>query len=150
LDQVLKISGVFIGPGPVAVVKSRRKDEVLTSRHNPEGTTYDAFHMVVLCDSETASGAEAVVAALKEHGRATVVGVPTSGKAFIQSIYSLSDGSAVKIGTGMLSTTKGNTLEGEGVQPDIVVRGGTRDTLVECGIQLLKGEVTEGGSGACR
>lgn len=150
LDQVAKIAGMFIGSGTVVVVKSRRKDEVLTYRPTPEITTYEAFPIVVLCDSETASGAEAVVAALKEHGRATVVGVPTSGKALVHSNYFLSDGSYVKIVTGMLSTSKGITLEGEGVKPDVVVRGGAGDTLIECGIQVLKGTETGGGSGPCR
>jgi len=146
LNQIVKISGIFLDAGPVAIVKSRGENQVLTT----SGEKVFTFPMVVLCDSKTGSGAEAVTAALKENGRATVIGMPTAGKAFIQSIYILSDGSAVKIGTGMLATSKGITIEGDGVRPDIAVQSGDGEAMIKCGIQVLQEGSIPGGPAACR
>ena len=74
--------------------------------------------LVVLVDGESASAAEVVAAALDDHGRATVVGRRTYGKASVQSVRELSNGDALKLTTAVLLTPAGTDLAAHGVKPD--------------------------------
>ncbi len=77
--------------------------------------------MVVLINGKTASSAEVFAHALKDYGKARVVGVTSMGKGVMQSHIRLSDGSAIEITTGTLVAPKGSTFDGVGVRPDYEV-----------------------------
>jgi carboxyl-terminal processing protease len=72
--------------------------------------------MVVLVDSGTASAAEIVTGALKDRGRATVVGTHTYGKGVFQEVQPLSNGGALDITIGEYFTPNGQNLGGGGVK----------------------------------
>ncbi|HEX3510084.1 MAG TPA: S41 family peptidase [Solirubrobacteraceae bacterium] len=72
--------------------------------------------MVVLVDSNTASAAEIVTAALQDHHRATVVGTHTFGKGVFQEEEPLSNGGALDITVGEYFTPNGRNLGGGGVK----------------------------------
>jgi carboxyl-terminal processing protease len=75
--------------------------------------------LVILVNASSASAAEIVAAALKEHGRAVVVGRRTFGKASVQSIRPLSNGGALKLTTATYRTPKGRDLAERGVRPSV-------------------------------
>lgn len=77
--------------------------------------------MVVLVNGQSYSAAEFFAAALYEYDFATVVGEKTSGKGYFQVTYELQDGSAVALSIGKYYTPKGNSLEGVGITPGVVV-----------------------------
>lgn len=77
--------------------------------------------MVVLINGGTASSAEVFAQALKDYGKARVVGVTSTGKGVMQSIIRLSDGSAIEITTATLVAPKGDSFDGVGVRPDYEV-----------------------------
>jgi len=77
--------------------------------------------MAVLVNSESYSAAEFFAAALSEYEAATVVGQQTSGKGYFQNTFKLNDGSAVGLSTGKYFTPLGESLEGVGITPDVVV-----------------------------
>lgn len=77
--------------------------------------------IVVLVNSNTASSAEILTAALKDNGRAKVVGTKTYGKGIIQSVLSLRDGSGIKITTASYYTPNGDKIHEVGITPDEVV-----------------------------
>lgn len=78
--------------------------------------------MAVLVNGSSYSAAEFFAAALREYEWASVVGLPTTGKGYFQSTYSLSDGSAVAISIGKYFTPKGVSLADEGgLVPDVTV-----------------------------
>lgn len=79
------------------------------------------MHIVVLVNSNTASSAEILTAALKDNGRAKVVGTKTYGKGIIQSVLSLRDGSGIKITTASYYTPNGDKIHEVGITPDEVV-----------------------------
>ena len=78
--------------------------------------------MAVLVNSESYSAAEFFAAALSEYEAAVVVGEKTTGKGYFQSVFQLSDGSAVGLSIGKYYTPKNNiSLEGVGINPNVTV-----------------------------
>ncbi len=74
--------------------------------------------IIVLIDEQSISAAEFFGAALQEYGRATLVGVHTTGKGRAQQTFQLSDGSAVNLSVEQYFTPHGNSLENVGIAPD--------------------------------
>ncbi|MFT3802063.1 MAG: S41 family peptidase [Burkholderiaceae bacterium] len=77
--------------------------------------------MAVLVGEKTASGAEAVAAALQDHKRAAVIGTRTFGKGTVESVYPLQKGGAIKLTTASLYRPNGSELEFHGITPDVTV-----------------------------
>ncbi len=77
--------------------------------------------IVVLTNKGTASAAELFAAALKDYGKAKLVGSNTYGKGVMQDIYPLDDGSALKITTAQFNPPTSENFDGVGVKPDFVV-----------------------------
>ncbi len=77
--------------------------------------------MAVLVNYNSYSAAEFFAAALQEYGAAVVVGEQTYGKGRFQTVFNLSDGSAINISIGQYTTPKGVSLVGKGITPDHVV-----------------------------
>ena len=57
--------------------------------------------------------------ALKDHGRATIVGRRTYGKATVQSLIALSNGGALKLTTAAYRTPNGTSIGGRGIRPNV-------------------------------
>jgi carboxyl-terminal processing protease len=78
--------------------------------------------LVVLVDESSASSSEIVAGALKDRGRATVVGVTTFGTGTVLGEYPLTDGSALRIGTVNWLTPNGTLIWHEGITPNEIVQ----------------------------
>ncbi len=76
---------------------------------------------VALVNSTTASASEIVVGALKDYGKATVVGETTYGKGVVQSMLDLSSGTTLKVTSAHWYTPLGNTINKTGIEPDYIV-----------------------------
>ena len=76
---------------------------------------------VVLVDGDSASASEILAGALKDNGRAIVMGDQTFGKALVQSVHSLSDGSGLAVTIAHYYTPKGTDISKKGVTPDVVL-----------------------------
>ncbi|MCQ2506423.1 MAG: S41 family peptidase [Lachnospiraceae bacterium] len=77
--------------------------------------------MAVLVNQASASASELFTAAVKAHGKATIVGTNTFGKGIVQSIFPLTNGMAVKLTTSEYYTPNGECFHGVGVAPDYEV-----------------------------
>jgi len=77
--------------------------------------------LVVLVNGGSASAAEIVTGAIKDHGIGTIMGTTTYGKGIVQKIYSLSDGSAIKLTVSAYYTPNGTNIHETGIEPDIEV-----------------------------
>ena len=77
--------------------------------------------MAVLVNADSYSAAEFFPAALRDYGKAFIVGEQTCGKGYFQSTYQLMDGSAVGLSIGKYYTPKGENLANVGITPDIAV-----------------------------
>jgi len=102
--------------------------------------------VVVLVDAGTASAGEIFSAVLQDHGRATIVGRRTAGAVLASWFYRLPDGGELQLSREDYVAPKGRRIEGNGVEPDIVVprtlddmRSG-RDRDLEQALDVLRGK----------
>ena len=73
----------------------------------------------VLVNGSSASASELFAGTLQHYGTACVIGEPTFGKGVVQSTYSFSDGSAIKLTTEKYLVAGEDDIDGTGIQPDI-------------------------------
>ena len=106
-------------------------DGVILTIEDKEGRTLNEYKsdeqqqvnipMVVIANGNSASAAEIFTGALKDCGKATVVGTQTFGKGIVQSVIPLSDGTAIKLTIAKYFTPSGNDIHEIGISPDYVV-----------------------------
>jgi carboxyl-terminal processing protease len=86
----------------------------------PEGVAID-LPLVVIVDADSASSSEILAGALQDNGRAQLVGERTAGTGTVVNTFTLSDGSAIRVGVLRWLTPDGHTIWHEGIAPDIDV-----------------------------
>lgn len=89
-------------------------------RSNGNGYKGD-LELAVLVNEYTASASEILSAALKENGKAKIVGTTSFGKGVIQTVFPLTNGARLKVTTEEYYTPEHNKLNHVGVEPDVVV-----------------------------
>lgn len=121
LISAVEVSSRFLGDDKVVVsTKSRNQETIIyKSLHCPK--KYLDIPMVVLINKGSASGSEIVAAALSENKRAILLGDKSFGKASVQSVIPLSDGSALRLTTAKYYTPQGRSIHQNGVEPHIFV-----------------------------
>ena len=77
--------------------------------------------IAILVNENSASASEILAGAMKDYGRATLVGTTTFGKGIVQNLYPLKDGSAIKMTVAKYFTPSGYDLHEKGIQPDVEV-----------------------------
>ena len=93
------------------------------SFHAKPGDLLDGAPVIVLVDTGTASAAEVLAGALRDHGRASVMGSRTYGKGSVQTVVPLDNGDSIKLTTARYYTPSGTSIQARGIRPDIVLRG---------------------------
>lgn len=121
LDKAIEVAERFLPRGALIVsVKGRDKsaDFEFKARLND---VYSDMPIVLLVNEGSASGSEILAGAFQDQKRAVILGVKTFGKGSIQTVFPLSDGSAIKLTTSRYFTPQGKTIHEKGIMPDIVV-----------------------------
>lgn len=117
LDAVVDMCNMILPEGMIVYTEDKYG--------NREEYTSDGEHelelpLVVLVDMNSASAAEIMAGAIKDHGIGTLVGTTTFGKGIVQQIMSFRDGSAVKLTISAYYTPNGNNIHGIGIEPDVM------------------------------
>lgn len=132
VEEAQLIASIFIPKGVIVSTRGRAvSSQTLYALGDAIPTS---IPMVVLVDSDTASSAEIVTAALQDHRRATVVGTHTFGKGVFQEEMPLSNGGALDITVGEFFTPNGRNLggggvkQGAGISPEVKLSKSVVDT----------------------
>ena len=94
--------------------------------------------LVVLTNGGAASASEIVAGALQDHKRATVMGTTTFGKGSVQNIIPLSQTTGVKLTTSRYFTPNGRSIQGTGIEPDVLIEQLTWDGVMQPKLQREK------------
>lgn len=139
LDQAIEVTSEYLKEG-IAVIEKREKDNK-TKEYKVSGKggfTDNNLPIVILINGGSASAAEIVAGALDDYERALLIGEKTFGKGSVQSIETLSGGNTLHITVAHWYTPKGRSIDGEGLNPDIVVTPSEEDLSKGNDPQLIK------------
>ncbi|MBP2638230.1 MAG: ctpB, partial [Firmicutes bacterium] len=117
LNESVKVASQFVPKGPVVSVVTRDGQRE-THTSNLETTKYP---VVILVNGGSASASEIVAGAAQDTGAGTLVGTKTYGKGSVQTVVRLDEGSAIKLTIAKYLTPKDRSINGVGIEPDIVV-----------------------------
>jgi carboxyl-terminal processing protease len=118
LEAAVSVSDAFLDGGVIVSAKGRTPESKFEMSATP-GDELDGAPIVVLVNGGTASAAEIVAGALKDHHRATLMGRTTFGKGSVQTVMPLGGDRAIKLTTSLYYTPSGVSINHRGISPDI-------------------------------
>ena len=140
VESVLEIADLFTDKDDVLMIeidKDNEKKETISKKQ-----TNINFDIIVLTNENSASASEILAAALKDNGKAKILGTKTYGKGVMQEVIEIpSDGGAIKITIEEFLTPNGDKINEVGIEPDIKIEldeEAITDTQLEKAIEILK------------
>ncbi len=122
LHQAIEVVDLFISDGPIVSTVERQGSKVDETNARGGNTVGGDFPIVVLVDAGSASASEIVAGALKNRGRAVIVGETTFGKGSVQHLYpNEADGSKLKLTVARYLTPGDKSIQAVGIPPDIAL-----------------------------
>jgi carboxyl-terminal processing protease len=143
LAQAVRIGDMFLKEGVIVYTDGRVDAQKQKFFAHSRGTEPD-YPMVILVNSGSASASEIIAGALKDHGRALIVGTQTFGKGSVQTITPLENGGALALTTALYYTKSGNSIQARGVKPDVDVEAISTGSESLPGVRSPIGEIREG------
>lgn len=149
LGAAVSVSDAFLRKGKIVYTEGRAADAELDFNATPDDIL-DRAPLVVLVNGGSASASEIVSGALQDHKRAVLMGSRTFGKGSVQTIFPMSNNTAVKITTARYFTPSGRSIQAEGIVPDIeveplkVARDESADSMVSVKEADLTGHLSNG------
>ena len=141
LSEAVLVSSVFIEDGEIVSVRGRSRPE---RTEDAEGDAIDEdIPVVVLVDGGSASASEIVAGALRDRGRAKLVGTSTFGKGLVQEVEPLTNGGYLDLTVANYYLPSGKTISRRGLKPDIRARDNERterDEALPVALDALAGQ----------
>ena len=119
LDASVDVAGLFLDGG--VVLFEERRDRPEKTFEAESRTPAADIPMVILIDNGSASAAEIVAGALRDRGRAPLIGQASFGKGSVQLVFELEDGSSLHITNARWMTPARTPIDGVGLEPDIIL-----------------------------
>lgn len=118
LTSVCDILDMLVPDGLLVYTEDKKGNRTDYKGKNPAEAEVP---IVVLVNGSSASASEIFAGCMQDYGTATIVGTTTFGKGIVQSVMTLSDGTAIKFTTSKYYTPKGQDIHGNGVHPDVEI-----------------------------
>jgi len=118
LQAGIEIARLWLDKGTIVYTVNRQG---IQGSFEATGQALTHDPLVVLVNQGTASASEILAGALKDNGRATILGEKTFGKGLIQSLFDLSDGSGLAVTVAKYETPGHIDINKLGIQPDVAV-----------------------------
>lgn len=140
VTSAVQMASLFLPQGqPIVSIHRRSGVEVLRSSG---AATRPVGPLLVLINENSASAAELTAGALRDGGKAVLIGSKSYGKGAVQRIVPLADGSALKLTTAFYKTPSGQAIDGQGLVPEVSVAtplklvGGAADAQLQAAVEL--------------
>ncbi len=130
LNAAVEAADAFLDDGVIVSTRGRSAYSSSEFKATP-GDLLKGAPIVILVDGGTASAAEVLAGALRDHHRALVAGSTTFGKGSVQTVLPLDNGDAIKVTTARYYTPNGTSIQASGIVPDVVLSGGNREETVD-------------------
>mgnify|MGYP001179095527 CR=1 FL=1 len=135
LNQSISVTDAFLNNGEIVSTKGRLNEDTERIFASP-GDILDDYPLVILINNGSASASEIVAGALKDHGRAIILGTRSFGKGSVQSIIPVPENGAIRLTTSRYYTPSGVSIQAKGIEPDIIVeRGFTKKNEKNSGVR---------------
>ncbi|MFZ9478954.1 MAG: S41 family peptidase [Steroidobacteraceae bacterium] len=122
LESAVTVADAMLDQGNIVIARGRAADARFRMDAEP-GQVLTGIEIALLVNGASASAAEIVAGALKDNGRALLVGRRTYGKGSVQSVIPLSNGHAIKLTTSRYATPSGTYINEQGIAPDVTLAG---------------------------
>ncbi len=122
LEAGVSVADDFLESGVIVTADGRTPEARFRMDATP-GDLIDGAPLVVLVNGGSASASEIVAGALRDHGRALLIGRRTYGKGSVQTVMPLAHGGAIKLTTSRYFTPSGTSIQGKGIVPDVIEEG---------------------------
>ncbi len=143
LDAAVEVAGPFFNRNELIVyTQGREPGDRIELRGDGRDPVQPNLPIVVLINGGSASASEIVAGALKDTGRAVLVGEKSFGKGSVQTLFPLKGEEALRLTTAKYFTPSGVVIHGKGIQPDIEVKL-TPDEDKAVSLQHLRADVTD-------
>lgn len=119
VDEALKIANMLVDKDSTLLITKDKSDKEEITKATEKSIIN--VPTVVLVNGYSASASEILAGALKDNGKATLVGTKTYGKGIIQELHQLSDGSGLKITVSEYYTPNHNAIHKIGITPDVEI-----------------------------
>jgi carboxyl-terminal processing protease len=141
LTEAVLVSSVFVEDGEIVSVRGRARPE---RTEEADGDAIDEdIPVVVLVDGGSASASEIVAGALRDRGRAELVGTNTFGKGLVQEVERLSNGGYLDLTTANYYLPSGKTIGEDGLKPDVRAEDDPqtrRDEALPVALEVVTGQ----------
>jgi carboxyl-terminal processing protease len=137
-SEAIEVASVFIENG---VITTYKEPSARGIDYEAEGDAIDDIPVVVLVNGRSASASEIVAGALRDSGRAILIGSTTFGKGSVQEVIPLPGAFALKLTTATYLTPNGDNINGSGIEPDVEVPGSRPVAQKIRAVDVLKGIV---------
>jgi carboxyl-terminal processing protease len=120
LNSAIEVADAFLDSGAIVSTKGRL-GYANSAYEARKGDLLEGAPIVILADSGTASAAEVLAGALRDHQRALVMGSASFGKGSVQTVLPLDNGDSIKLTTARYYTPSGVSIQASGIDPDVAL-----------------------------